>query len=57
MKKSDVNGANTNEVYQWLKNRKSGLLGLSMIKVRLGFDIARGNDGNVFTRNLDVVEL
>ena len=41
MKKSDVNGANTNEVYQWLKKQKSGLLGMSAIKVRPGSAIAR----------------
>ena len=35
MKKSDVNGANTNGVYKWLKEQKSGLLGLSTVKVRL----------------------
>lgn len=35
MKKSDVNGDNTNEVYKWLKNEKSGLLGLTRIKVLL----------------------
>lgn len=33
MKKSDVNGDNTNEVYQWLKNQKAGILGLTRIKV------------------------
>jgi hypothetical protein len=33
MKKSDVNGDNTNEVYKWLKNEKAGLLGLTRIKV------------------------
>ena len=33
MKKSDVNGDNTNPVYQWLKDEKAGLLGLSRIKV------------------------
>ncbi|KAF5327772.1 hypothetical protein D9619_004556 [Psilocybe cf. subviscida] len=32
MKKSDVNGDSTNEVYKWLKNEKSGLLGLTRIK-------------------------
>ncbi|GMM31735.1 peroxiredoxin [Martiniozyma asiatica (nom. inval.)] len=32
MKKSDVNGANANEVFQWLKNEKSGLLGFKGIK-------------------------
>ncbi|KAL5486121.1 hypothetical protein ACEPAI_7165 [Sanghuangporus weigelae] len=32
MKKSDVNGDNTNEVYKWLKNEKSGILGLTRIK-------------------------
>ena len=34
MKKSDVNGDNTNEVFKWLKEQKSGLLGLQRIKVR-----------------------
>ncbi|KDQ59318.1 hypothetical protein JAAARDRAFT_34052 [Jaapia argillacea MUCL 33604] len=32
MKKSDVNGDNTNEVFKWLKNEKSGLLGMTRIK-------------------------
>jgi glutathione peroxidase len=32
MKKSDVNGDNTNEVFQWLKSERSGLLGLTRIK-------------------------
>ncbi|CAE6540299.1 unnamed protein product [Rhizoctonia solani] len=32
MKKSDVNGDHTNEVYKYLKGQKSGLLGLSRIK-------------------------
>ncbi|KAF7797312.1 hypothetical protein EIP86_008507 [Pleurotus ostreatoroseus] len=32
MKKSDVNGDNTNEVYKYLKEQKSGLLGLTRIK-------------------------
>ncbi|KAH6913175.1 glutathione peroxidase-like protein [Coprinopsis sp. MPI-PUGE-AT-0042] len=32
MKKSEVNGDHTNEVYQWLKSKKSGLLGLTRIK-------------------------
>ncbi|PPQ76236.1 hypothetical protein CVT26_008144 [Gymnopilus dilepis] len=32
MRKSDVNGDNTNEVYQWLKSQKAGLLGLTRIK-------------------------
>ncbi|KAG9315002.1 glutathione peroxidase [Chiua virens] len=32
MKKSDVNGENTNPVYKWLKNEKSGILGLTRIK-------------------------
>jgi len=35
MKKSEVNGDNTNEVYKWLKSEKSGLLGLTRIKVCL----------------------
>jgi len=32
MAKSDVNGDNTNEVYQYLKSQKSGLFGLTRIK-------------------------
>ncbi|KAJ7067068.1 glutathione peroxidase-like protein [Mycena amicta] len=32
MKKSDVNGDNTNEVFKWLKSEKAGLLGLTRIK-------------------------
>jgi len=32
MKKSDVNGDNTNEVYKWLKDEKPGILGLTRIK-------------------------
>jgi len=32
MKKSDVNGSETNEVYKWLKNEKAGLLGMTRIK-------------------------
>ncbi|KAG2072781.1 glutathione peroxidase, partial [Suillus decipiens] len=32
MKKSDVNGDNTNSVYRWLKNEKAGLMGFSRIK-------------------------
>ncbi|KAL8290459.1 hypothetical protein RQP46_002717 [Phenoliferia psychrophenolica] len=32
MKKSDVNGDHENEVYKWLKSKKSGLLGMSRIK-------------------------
>ncbi|KAL5525669.1 GPX2 [Sanghuangporus baumii] len=32
MKKSDVNGDNSNEVYKWLKNEKPGILGLTRIK-------------------------
>lgn len=35
MKKSEVNGDNTNEVYQFLKSQKSGILGLTRIKVRI----------------------
>ena len=34
MKKSDVNGDGTNDVYKFLKAQKSGLLGLTRIKVR-----------------------
>lgn len=32
MKKSEVNGDNTNEVFKYLKNEKAGLLGLTRIK-------------------------
>ncbi|EKM78619.1 hypothetical protein AGABI1DRAFT_85542 [Agaricus bisporus var. burnettii JB137-S8] len=32
MKKSNVNGDETNEVYKWLKSEKPGLLGLTRIK-------------------------
>jgi len=32
MKKSDVNGDDTNDVYKYLKSQKSGLLGLTRIK-------------------------
>ncbi|KAE9405111.1 glutathione peroxidase [Gymnopus androsaceus JB14] len=32
MKKSDVNGDNTNEVFKFLKSEKSGILGLTRIK-------------------------
>ncbi|PCH42206.1 glutathione peroxidase [Wolfiporia cocos MD-104 SS10] len=32
MKKSDVNGDNTNAVFKWLKNEKAGLLGMTRIK-------------------------
>ncbi|KAJ7285130.1 glutathione peroxidase [Mycena rebaudengoi] len=32
MKKSDVNGDKTNEVFKWLKAQKSGLLGLARVK-------------------------
>jgi glutathione peroxidase-family protein len=33
VKKSEVNGDKTNEVYKWLKSEKSGILGLARIKV------------------------
>jgi hypothetical protein len=40
MKKSHVNGEKTNAVYQWLKNQKPGLFGLTRIKVgRVDFDL------------------
>ncbi|KAG8747342.1 Glutathione peroxidase 2 [Ceratobasidium sp. 414] len=32
MKKSDVNGDDTNEVYKYIKNEKPGILGLTRIK-------------------------
>lgn len=32
MKKSDVNGDNTNEVFGWLKDEKPGLLGMKRVK-------------------------
>lgn len=37
MTKSDVNGDNTNDVFKYLKSQKSGLLGLTRIKVRVLF--------------------
>jgi len=37
MKKSDVNGDNTNEVFKWLKSEKAGILGLTRIKVCISF--------------------
>ena len=37
MKKSEVNGDNTNEVFKYLKNEKAGILGLTRIKVRCYF--------------------
>lgn len=33
MAKSEVNGDNANEVYKYLKSQKSGLLGLTRVKV------------------------
>ncbi len=35
MKKSDVNGDHANDVYKYLKEQKSGILGLSRIKVKI----------------------
>ncbi|ESK87253.1 glutathione peroxidase [Moniliophthora roreri MCA 2997] len=32
MKKSDVNGDNTNEVFKWLKSEKAGIFGITRIK-------------------------
>jgi len=32
MKKSDLNGDNTNDVYKFLKSQKAGILGLTRIK-------------------------
>ena len=32
MKKSDVNGDNTNDIYKYLKSEKAGILGLTRIK-------------------------
>lgn len=36
MKKSDVNGNDANEVYNWMKSQKSGILGLNRIKWNFG---------------------
>ncbi|KAF8554603.1 glutathione peroxidase [Imleria badia] len=49
MKKSDVNGDNTNPVYQWLKNEKSGILGLARIKWNFEKFLVDQN-GNVVNR-------
>src|SRR5258706_11126442 len=51
MKKSDVNGSSTNDVYKWLKSQKSGFLGISMIKVRLDFTLRLSGNG-ILTWNL-----
>ncbi|KXN91624.1 Glutathione peroxidase 2 [Leucoagaricus sp. SymC.cos] len=45
MKKSDVNGDNTNEVYKWLKNEKAGLLGLTRVKASSPNSVALLIDG------------
>lgn len=39
MKKTDVNGDHTNEVYKYLKAEKAGILGLTRIKVRLSLSL------------------
>lgn len=44
MKKSDVNGDNANEVYKYLKEQKSGLLGLTRIKVCIYLICSSGSD-------------
>jgi len=38
MKKSDVNGDNTNEVFKWLKAEKPGLLGMKRVKFVFGLN-------------------
>ncbi|KIO15215.1 hypothetical protein M404DRAFT_991931 [Pisolithus tinctorius Marx 270] len=49
MKKSDVNGNNTNPVYKWLKNEKAGILGLTRIKWNFEKFLVDKN-GNVVNR-------
>ena len=45
MKKSDVNGSGTNEVYKWLKDQKSWLFGISRVNVCLDFGLAQSGNG------------
>lgn len=47
--KIDVNGGNADPVYQWLKQQKSGLLGLSAIKWNFSKFLI-GRDGAVVAR-------
>ncbi|EPQ52817.1 glutathione peroxidase [Gloeophyllum trabeum ATCC 11539] len=49
MKKSDVNGDNTNEVFKWLKSQKAGILGLTRIKWNFEKFLIDKN-GNVVSR-------
>lgn len=49
MKKSDVNGNQTNAVYNWLKNEKAGVLGLTRIKWNFEKFLVDKN-GNVVNR-------
>ncbi|KAI6042590.1 glutathione peroxidase [Pisolithus marmoratus] len=49
MKKSDVNGDQTNAVYKWLKNEKAGILGLTRIKWNFEKFLVDKN-GNVVNR-------
>lgn len=49
MKKSDVNGPNTNSIYAWLKQQKSGRFGLTGIKWNFEKFLI-GKDGVVINR-------
>ena len=49
MKKSDVNGPNSNKVYPWLKKQKSGILGFKGIKWNFEKFLI-GKDGQVINR-------
>jgi len=49
MKKSDVNGDNTNDVYKYLKEQKAGLFGLTRIKWNFEKFLVDKN-GNVVNR-------
>ncbi|ODV84491.1 hypothetical protein CANARDRAFT_176733 [[Candida] arabinofermentans NRRL YB-2248] len=49
MKKIDVNGSDTHELYQWLKNEKAGLLGFKGIKWNFEKFLI-GKDGQVIER-------
>lgn len=44
MKKSDVNGDDTNPVYKFLKDQKAGFLGLTRIKVEQFIQSPRFDD-------------
>lgn len=50
MAKSDVNGSNTNEVFQFLKKQKAGILGTEMISKLSSLRPLRPLQGLLVTR-------